>query len=738
MSECNALSLSGTGWRLPNVTELRSLMRGCQALRAGGACAVNDSCPACGLAAGQECLGSACFDSANCDPFACSDDGGLTGCYWSGSLKGNCGAFWSSSSYANDTGQAFSLDFKLGQLANAAKGGSAAVRCVREKPLFDGDVDPDIDPIDTPACADGPCCTGGVQVAAGQPCLAESDVLSCTDDVCNAAGACTHPVKAGRCLIDGACYNLNDENPANSCQYCLPTLDALTWQKKARGAECDDLNSCTYADKCDGSAVCKGTALSCVSDPAPCGLIRTCQGTDTCATHYPASETTCNDAKACTYNDVCNGAGGCGGTTLTCTNNAGTCGLKRQCNGSDHCTETIPSTAIACATDNLTCTDDFCDGAESCAHTRQFNTCLIDGICYADHANNPANSCQWCDATRNVWANKPVTETCNDPLACTHTDHCDGNGSCVGTFIACENDTATCGLQRQCNGTDKCTETFAASGKTCNDANSCSKSDACNGLGACVGVLYGCYSSSPGLCEKLDKSTCNGDGTCTYSYVADTGASCTDNNACTYGDTCTATKSCVGTAISCAYGTCTGSNYCSCTSSAYTGTHCDSCAAGSLAEYPNCFIPASGYCNNAQCFKMITPTSRTLTCRNADGTEQIPCDSSADANEVVVDSLTGLTWQRTHGYDLIWADAYSYCSNLSCSGGGWRLPTAMQLQSIEDDTVTASPNVDHTAFPNTLYNGDFWTSTIFTYLFYDRVWVLSVDGGTWGVLDKDE
>jgi len=79
--------------------------------------------------------------------------------------------------------------------------------------------------------------------------------------------------------------------------------------------------------------------------------------------------------------------------------------------------------------------------------------------------------------------------------------------------------------------------------------------------------------------------------------------------------------------------------------------------------------------------------------------------------DTVLDTKTRLTWQRAlpaQAYSQ--AAGISYCSSLALSGGGWRLPTVMELQSLVDDT-RASPAIDPDAFPGTP-SERFWTSSI--------------------------
>mgnify|MGYP001487029743 CR=1 FL=1 len=82
---CENLSLEGAGWHLPNISELRSLVRGCEATVTGGACGVTDSC-----------LEYSCSDES-CS--SCEYGSGPTNgiCYGPSELPLECEWFWSSS-----------------------------------------------------------------------------------------------------------------------------------------------------------------------------------------------------------------------------------------------------------------------------------------------------------------------------------------------------------------------------------------------------------------------------------------------------------------------------------------------------------------------------------------------------------------------------------------------------------------------------------------------------------------
>jgi uncharacterized protein (TIGR02145 family) len=114
--------LTGTGWHLPTISELRSLIRGCAATQTGGSCNVQEG----------DCLAWSCRDGS-CD--GCSSGGGpASGCYWDSDLGGNCTWFWSSSLIADDSNDAWYVFFDYGLVNYDYVDGDEGVRCVRPGP----------------------------------------------------------------------------------------------------------------------------------------------------------------------------------------------------------------------------------------------------------------------------------------------------------------------------------------------------------------------------------------------------------------------------------------------------------------------------------------------------------------------------------------------------------------------------------------------------------------------------
>jgi Protein of unknown function (DUF1566) len=125
-SYCQNLSLGEyDDWRLPSISELRSLIRGCDATETGGSCGVTDDCLE------KSCRDDSCYECS-------SGDGPADGCYWLSELSGECTWYWSSSVVAGyDFGDlhAWDVRFDYGGVgyvyASNDYGGVSGVRCVR-------------------------------------------------------------------------------------------------------------------------------------------------------------------------------------------------------------------------------------------------------------------------------------------------------------------------------------------------------------------------------------------------------------------------------------------------------------------------------------------------------------------------------------------------------------------------------------------------------------------------------
>ena len=107
-------------WRMPTISELRSLIMDCPTTVTGGDCGVTDSC-----------RDLSCWNEDDC--WNCSDgDGPSDGCYWLGDMEGPCSWYWSSSSVEGSAISARWLVFFADGHVDANAGTTDRyVRCVR-------------------------------------------------------------------------------------------------------------------------------------------------------------------------------------------------------------------------------------------------------------------------------------------------------------------------------------------------------------------------------------------------------------------------------------------------------------------------------------------------------------------------------------------------------------------------------------------------------------------------------
>jgi len=156
---------------------------------------------------------------------------------------------------------------------------------------------------------------------------------------------------------------------------------------------------------CDPAEVCTGSSAACPANGfTPAGVA-------------------CNDGALCTYNDVCNGAGSCGGTPITC--GGGDACSTTVCNGTNTCepakvfcddppTECY-NTLGTCSTANGSCSYSLKPVGTPCG-TR--GTCQSSGACYTPPpvtTNSVPADC----ATQTVPAPLPIgCESCDPSKPC--------------------------------------------------------------------------------------------------------------------------------------------------------------------------------------------------------------------------------------------------------------------------------------------------------------------------------
>ncbi|MBN1771763.1 MAG: DUF1566 domain-containing protein [Deltaproteobacteria bacterium] len=115
---CDALAAGGFhDWRLPTITELRSLIRGCPSTMTGGMCPVDD--------------GYAGPRTDFCSPDRQPEAPGRDGCYCAPELAGSIDDYWSSSLVQGDEGLRWVVSFRWTAVNILTRRSLAYVRCVR-------------------------------------------------------------------------------------------------------------------------------------------------------------------------------------------------------------------------------------------------------------------------------------------------------------------------------------------------------------------------------------------------------------------------------------------------------------------------------------------------------------------------------------------------------------------------------------------------------------------------------
>jgi len=249
------------------------------------------------------------------------------------------------------------------------------------------------------ACVDGQCVCAPYcnekecgDDGCGGSCGSCEDNLSCTEDLCK-GGGCFNALTAG-CLISGACYPEEADNPANFCQVCDPVQSTYSFSKKEEGTPCGPNGTCKYGK-------CKCTYEDCLG-------------------------TCCNEGESCHFGICCSpdcGGKGCGDD-----------GCGGSCGGCE---------------DGLFCTEELCVDNQ-CVYLVDSLSCAIDGKCVTAGTTMQFFKCQvclpakdqfdWSQIDEGQWCNSG--KFCHEGLCCDHVSNCvfkdcgsDGCGWNCGTCL---------------------------------------------------------------------------------------------------------------------------------------------------------------------------------------------------------------------------------------------------------------------------------------------------------------
>ncbi|HSA21447.1 MAG TPA: hypothetical protein P5076_08365 [Myxococcota bacterium] len=390
---------------------------------------------------------------------------------------------------------------------------------------------PDSDPGNWSALPDDSPCEDGDPCSIDDAChqgVCEGDAFSCddgllcTEDVCDGAGGCEHPLVAGHCLIDATCRAHGEANPSDPCEACDATAPQA-WSPND-GASCSDDDPCTSGDLCTGGA-CTGEGYTC-DDGLEC-TADTCDGAGGCSFSVEAGR--CSIGGACWDDGQENPANPCEACDSS-TPGAWAPLTGLPCDDGDPCTRMDSCSLGAClgisysCDDGLDCTADTCDGVGGCSFSILAGRCRIGGVCWADGDPRPGYPCQECDAADSpqAWSSLPNGTSCDDVNVCTTSSTCQ-NGSCAGAgLISCDD------------------------GLTCTD-------DDCDSLSGCFSTVLPGTCLLGGACftdgQTNPANPCEAcDATAPQVWSPNDGAPCSDGDPCTSGDLC-AGGTCAGEPI---------------------------------------------------------------------------------------------------------------------------------------------------------------------------------------------
>jgi len=336
----------------------------------------------------------------------------------------------------------------------------------------------------------------------------------------------TPPAVCGNGQLDPG-EDCDDGNTANGdCCSSTCTFEPVS-------SPCDDGLFCTVNDVCNGAGQCGGSARDCSGAGGQCSIGVCDEGSGSCLSQAANEGGSCSDDNACTQTDSCQ-SGVCTGS------NPVTCNASDQCHDAGTCNTQTGLCSDPPKADGATCSDgNACTQTDSC----QSGVCTGSNpvTCNASDQCHDAGTCN----TQTGLCSDPLKAdgaTCSDGDLCTTGETCQ-SGSCVGGTAT------TCNASDQCHdagtcdpSTGTCSDPPKASGTPCDDASVCTQGDQCDGAGACVG-------STSVVCTPQDQchdATCDPQsGGCVDSLKVD-GSSCDDGDACTAADTCQA-GACVGT-----------------------------------------------------------------------------------------------------------------------------------------------------------------------------------------------
>jgi alpha-tubulin suppressor-like RCC1 family protein len=559
------------------------------------------------------------------------------------------------------------------------------------------------------------------------------------------AGACVQPACWGQGTCSSGACACSTGFSGTACDQCAPDFfgypSCATYchaETTCHGhGKCDAAGSCSCdagfaSPTCEfgDSTTCHGHGTALATGACSCLTGYTGAGCDQCAPDYYGSSTCtfCDASTTCSGNGTCSPAGSC-----SCAEGF----------AGDHCQY---SNATLCSGRGVAQRDGTC----VCATRYGGASC---GECAAGFAVYPGcvESSSLPDAgTGDASSPDAGCAPESDKAICARLHRSCGTGletDVCGTtrLVSC----GGCGVHAVCPaGSCMCAPGFEGDAVAgCTDVDECKVNNGgCLPGAPCVNTPGSHYCepcpagfAGPSACKDVDECLvshgfCDLLTTCTNSPGSWTCGPCPSGHTGTGETGCRDVDECLVNNGGCdPLTTCTntpGSRTCGACPVGFTGTgesgcHCydmcaqpgDVCSADGLSV-EHCELGANG-CISATVMSEAGCDEGSAIDRSwarwplPDGA--LPTSRYTLTAETALDNLTGLEWERNqrgggtgemYGF---WDVAHSYCEGLVLNGkSGWRLPTVIEMLTINDPTVPAF-GVNTTVFPDTSQGHLFWS-----------------------------
>ncbi len=424
----------------------------------------------------------------------------------------------------------------------------------------------------------------------------------------------------------------------------------------------------------------------CIKDP-PCGISGLCDMNGEC--ELAAKTETCGAPPSCknakyTPQSFCDGAGRCVNAAAGDCPNGLVCG-EGMCKGS--CAQDADCGFNTLYCEGTVCQQKLANGMKCVAG--KGNACTsgncVDGVCCG---NASCGSCQAC--------NLNGAGTCSPVMGGT----LDPKGMCQDQAPG-----TPCGTTGRCDGSGACA--YYESGKPCGAGESCSTAtytaaSKCDGKGTCMKpTAAACPNNLTCLSSTQCKGSCSTDSDCALASLFCSNGTCVPklSNGVACGSGRCASGNCVS-GVCCSTPSCGSCQRCDLNGA---GT-CSAVAAGQPDPLNMCVDQGAASCGNTgvcgaggSCQKYVCTCDGFAMPNPASAGLPNPASYTSGAG-FVTDNVTKLVWEQPISTaTFTQPNAIKYCAD---KGGGWRLPTLVELYSLVDFT-RSSPSIDTAVFPNT-------------------------------------